>query len=90
MDWGRFRAADSRRFSAMEGIRWRLVLMRWAWTWLSSLIVLHCWSISVLGFSGKWGMVVMAVAVWAGKVGRVKVILFCFQVPQARKPSIIN
>lgn len=82
MALGRISAADSRRFSVMDGLRRRRVLMRWAWTWLRSLVVLHLWRIRVLGFCGNWGITVMLVRDLAGEIeiGRVVVetILFSF------------
>lgn len=48
--------------------------MRWAWIWLRSLVVLHCCRIRVLGFSGNWEMVVMAVIGLAGEIVSVEAI----------------
>lgn len=70
-------AADSSKFSVMVGLRRSRVLIRWACTWLRSLVVLHCWRIRVLGLCGNWGMVVMAVKGLAGEIGKaVNAILF--------------
>lgn len=60
-------AADSSRFSDILGLRWRRVLIKWAWIWFKSLEVLHCCKIRVLGFSGNWLMVVVADIVLTGK-----------------------
>lgn len=68
-------AADSRRFSAMAGLRTRRVLMRWAWIWVRSFVVLHCCRSRLLGFSGNWEMVVMAVMGMAGEIVSVEAIL---------------
>lgn len=65
-------AAASSKFSDMVGLGWKRDLIRWAWTWFNSLVVLHCCTIRVLGFSGNW---VMVVTVLAGKCS-VKAILF--------------
>lgn len=61
---------DSRRFSVTARLWMRRVLMRWAWIWLRSLLVLHCCRIKVFGFS----MVVMAVMGLAGKTVTVESI----------------
>lgn len=59
----------------MAGLRTRRVLMRWACIWLRSLVVLHCCRIRVLGFSGNWEMVVMAVMGLAGETVSVETML---------------
>ena len=69
----------------MAGLRTRRVLMRWAWIWLRSLVVLHCCRIRVLGFSGNWEMVVMAVRGLAGETVSVEAILCWSRTPKAER-----